>query len=246
MKIEPKGVGGWLLLLILGLTLFGPLRACMSLYQDMAEAERLYPILISDEKWKQFTISAWVVIAAAVALSITAGIRLANGSHASDVAFTKIALWVSGPGSIAFLRFGIEPILFGRAPAGEELTSVIVAIVSSAIAAVVWTLYLSMSVRVRNTYNLPIRAPSPPSRFRLSALWSVSNVRSEGIRRLCVALNVVGIIWAALFIAISLNVANRSRGEEWIVLAAIGVAGFAAARLVTWVISGFAAKQTAS
>lgn len=247
MKTEAKGVGGWLLLLVAGLLVFGPIRAIVSTYDGFAEAERLYPVLIGDQKWRTFVTLGWTAIAVTIALSVYTAIRLIRGRSPADVSFAKMALWLIGPISAIVIRFGIQPAIFGWSISPSEVGEITALLVGAFVWAGIWTLYLSKSVRVRNTYNLPTYpTETAPSKFRISSLWTVSNVNNEGVRRLCVAVNVIGIAWATLLLVAAANSLSKGYEQDAVLFGGVAIAGFALARVLTWVVSGFASRPSTS
>lgn len=243
MNDQVKGVGGWLLLLVIGLVALGPLRGIGETYQSFAEAERLYPVLLNDGAWQTFVRLSWLTVAAACALSIYTGIRLIRGSTPADVGFAKMALWIIGPLPAILIRFGIQPALFGWNTSANEMGEFVGIMIASVVWAGVWSLYLSKSVRVKNTYNIPADSlQRGPSKFRVSSLWGVSNVSSEGIRRLCVVVNVLGVIWAVIFFVAVVGALNRGQTDDVVLFALLALVGYAAARVLTWVVAGFSSK----
>lgn len=247
MNKEIKGVGGWLMLLVIGLVALGPLRGIGETYQSFAETERLYPVLLNDGPWRTFVRLSWLTVGATCALSIYTGIRLIRGSTPADVGFAKMALWIIGPIPAIVIRFGIQPALFGWGTSANEVGEFAGIMIASIVWAGAWSLYLSKSVRVRNTYNIPVASlDRSPSKFTVSSLWSVSNVSSEGIRRLCVVVNVLGVSWAVIFLLVAGSALNRGQNDEAALFALLGIVGFVAARVLTWVVAGFASKPSHS
>ncbi|VVE77439.1 hypothetical protein PSP31120_01292 [Pandoraea sputorum] len=235
------------MLLVIGLVALGPLRAIGETYQSVAETERLYPVLLNDGPWRTFVRLSWLTIGAACALSIYTGIRLIRGSTPEDVGFAKMALWIIGPIPAIVIRFGIQPALFGWSTSANEMGEFAGIMIASVIWAGVWNLYLSKSGRVRNTYNIPVDSlERRPSKFRVSSLWSVSNVSSEGVRRLCVVVNVLGVIWAVIFLVVAGSALTRGQTYEGALFTLLGLVGFGAARALTWVVAGFVSKPRSS
>lgn len=101
-------------------------------------------------------------------------------------------------------------------------------------------LALSRSVRVRNTYGLgfPVRGGH---RMRISALWETEAIPNEGIRRVCKAINILGLGWGSVWIGGVLVLLTQGEGAGgFLVGALLGVIGYVCARTLSWIISGFA------
>lgn len=142
----PIGVGGWLLLLIIGMTVIGPLMAVGQISVGFMEAERQMADILLGNTWKSFKAVSWIIVLISAALSIYGGLGLARGRHWSVVNRAKAILWISGPGAaLAMILVGAS--FFGAAEPA------IGSIIASIIAAMVWTAYLAKSKRVYNTYG---------------------------------------------------------------------------------------------
>lgn len=74
----PKGIGGWLLLLILGMTVFGPLIGAVRIYLELLATELSTPALVSLQIWDSYKASIWLSFLVFCGLSMWAGF---NPSH---------------------------------------------------------------------------------------------------------------------------------------------------------------------
>jgi Protein of unknown function (DUF2569) len=142
-----KGVGGWLLLLCLGLTVFGP---AMTLYSLSAGYTESSPYFDQFPGLKVVTVVDALLCFALMAFSIYAG----------------AGLWTIRPGAVqvakkyllCFLGYhaveAILPFLAGLPAAANE--AMIVEVVKEALKGVlyfaIWYSYLNKSERVRSTY----------------------------------------------------------------------------------------------
>jgi hypothetical protein len=143
------GVGGWLLLLVLGMTLFGPLLGASQIYGGIVQVERQYPALLDMTAWASIKRVSWIAFFFVAALSIYGGWGLYKERDPSVVKRAKVILWVAGPGAILFFGIAIPSIALGdKAIDTEVMRELTTAVISAAI----WTAYLSKSKRVRNTY----------------------------------------------------------------------------------------------
>lgn len=162
----PVGVGGWLLLPVIGLLVVGPLVGLSQTMKGISEAERAYPALLNLAAWANYKTASWVIVAAACALSVSAGYRLLKDFRPQTVTFAIWALWLRGLGSSlldaisgqAFLNVSIAEY-YGDP---QTLGSVLAAIITAA----GWTLYFKWSRRVRNTYNRQLYPALPPTNPR--------------------------------------------------------------------------------
>lgn len=146
------GVGGWLALLVLGLTILGPLMGLGRISQEFESVEKTYPHLVANAAWIQHKQLSWLVFAATAAVSISAGYRLWKIHTSKSVRFAIVALWITGPlGNLAYLF--VAAITFGTSIAAEMLPEIIGTFIGSCIVATIWTAYLNRSERVRNTYT---------------------------------------------------------------------------------------------
>jgi hypothetical protein len=152
------GVSGWLAWLSICLLVLCPLALFGSTFRDIQDTERLYPLLTSVAAWENFKILYWAITASAIAVSIAAGYRLRNVIEPGSVTFAKIALWIIGPGFV-LASVIIAYISFGERGGATVLDASIKSLFGSIFSAIVWTLYLKWSHRVRNTYFYQLSAP---------------------------------------------------------------------------------------
>jgi hypothetical protein len=147
----PIGVGGWLLLLIVGMTILGPLLGAARINAEIWMAEEKFPTLLSVDEWITYKTANWWTFFVFAAISFWGGLGLAQRKDWSVVTRAKVVLWISGPVAVLILNAALPAIIFGELDADGE--SIIGALVGTVIAAATWTAYLSQSVRVKNTYS---------------------------------------------------------------------------------------------
>ena len=150
-KPAPSGVGGWLLLLVIGMLALGPLMGAGRINANFMVAEHQYPNLASLAEWNAFKSTTWWAFAAVAAISIYGGWGLMSSRDWSVVNRAKVILWLTGPIASVVLAVFIPLVVFGKTEAGDP--KFVGAFIASVIAASIWTVYLSKSKRVRNTYR---------------------------------------------------------------------------------------------
>jgi len=146
----PAGVGGWLLLLVVGLMFLGPLTGAGRINADIMSSESQYPNLTTVDAWSTFKSATWWAFLVVCCLSFYAGFGLAKGREMSVVKRAKVLLWVIGPAALLVMGLFIPLAVFGRIEFDPQLFW---SLIASAIVAAVWTAYLSKSKRVRATYG---------------------------------------------------------------------------------------------
>jgi Protein of unknown function (DUF2569) len=149
------GVGGWLVLLVAGMLVLGPLFGTLQLGAQFNALERQYPALVSSDAWSRFKTASWVTFLVIAALNIYGGWGLARGKEWSVVTRAKVILWISGPLGSLVMGVLVPIITLGRASAVDS--RFVGSFLASVIAAAIWTTYLSRSKRVRITYEHSVR-----------------------------------------------------------------------------------------
>lgn len=167
------GVGGALAFLIYLMMVLAPIWRLVDAAGQIELQEIQYPGLIRNPEWESMKTGIWVISFPSVGFLVYAGWRLWKIHEASSVSLAKWALWISGPGSTL-----LAMVVFKEAEAEHILS----ALVPGVIAASLWTAYLTMSERVKNTYfgapHSKSRQPAdqPPSKAWLIAPPPVNSV----------------------------------------------------------------------
>ena len=120
----PKGVGGWLLLLIVMLAVYTPVMGFRNLYYDFIVSARALPALEANQAWVQYRMVVWVIFAIMCFFCLAAG----------------YALW------------RIKRPMTVQLAIAQTIKPFYVLIAASAIQCAIWTGYLLRSSRVKNTY----------------------------------------------------------------------------------------------
>lgn len=146
----PRGVGGWLTFLIMLMMLIGPFWAYIRINADLLVAEALFPRLEAAARWQLYKAFAWTTFFAAAAISVYGGHRLLIKTDPSAVRHAKIALWATGPVGVLVASLVLFSVFGKNAVDPGNLLGVLL---GSTIFTSAWTLYLTFSKRVRNTYG---------------------------------------------------------------------------------------------
>src|SRR6267142_2527427 len=155
------GVGGWLLLLVAGMMVLGPLLGVGRIGSELMDAERQYPALSSLDEWHTFKTVTWWTFAAIAALSFYGGWGLARGNDWSVVRRAKAILWISGPVGSLVMGVLVPLATFGKSNVGDA--QFVGGLLAAVLTATVWTAYLSKSKRVRVTFaHCVLAKPSNP------------------------------------------------------------------------------------
>lgn len=149
-KIEVSGVGGWLILLILGLVVLSPFFGFLKLYGEIITMESQNPGLISSSVWRALKYSTWASFLFFSMLGMAAGVGLAVSKKISAVKRARILIWMCGPVGQFVTATLIPAIIVGRSNATDP--GVVGALFASFIGTSIWYIYLSKSKRVKNTY----------------------------------------------------------------------------------------------
>lgn len=151
VELGPTGIGGWLAFLVVSLIFLGPILGAGRLHSEFLQAEELRPELLDVGRWISFKVACWWTFAVTSFASIATGIRLKRSRRAEVVNHSIAALWLIGPLAAIVMNVVLPLVIFGKTvPLAEMLPSML----SSSLVALVWTLYLLKSKRVRYTYIL--------------------------------------------------------------------------------------------
>jgi hypothetical protein len=147
----PRGVGGWLLLLVVAMTLATPLLGAAFSVACLTKVREQHASLTALGAWPLFERAYWIAFALAAALLAWGGVELARRRTWIAVERAKMILWIGWPIGIWVQGILIPLLAFGRA---DPIHSwFIVPLVASMAAVGVWTAYLAKSRRVRATYK---------------------------------------------------------------------------------------------
>lgn len=157
---ELKGIGGWLLFLILSLGVIGPIYGVYNGLGNFQETELQNPEFVNLASWRHYELASWSLFALICVLRIAAATRLVLSRRWSSVRFA-IAVMLLCPVLLAVGDFVLMALFFGTNAATSAATTLLADFGKQLFYAALWTWYLLRSVRVRNTYG-----PCPNNSFK--------------------------------------------------------------------------------
>lgn len=150
-----RGVEGWLLVLILSMMILWPLMALGTLLSSIAGFEAVYARSQNIIMWEQSKMVMWMLFGTSALLSLIAGWRLYVQHTRESVSFAMYAMWIAWPVLSLFMVIAAA-VTLKNPHAGDVYSPAISHLVISVLGAIIGTMYLKRSVRVQNTYRLPI------------------------------------------------------------------------------------------
>ena len=157
---ELKGIGGWLLLLILALGVIGPIYGIYDGLGNFQQTELQDPQLATLTSWWHYELASWSIFALVCALRITAATQLVLSRKWSSVRFA-MAVMLLCPALLAVGDLVLTALLFGTSVATSAASTLSADFAKQLFYAALWTWYLLRSVRVANTYG-----PRPNNSFK--------------------------------------------------------------------------------
>lgn len=146
------GVGGWLLFFVISFTVITPLAVLGSTANNFSQTELAYPVLNSLTSWGNYKTASFALAFLVAGMYGWCGKVLWTQHIPQSVKTAILALWILplflGVGDV-MLAMGILELHLHDAVDGRELVS---RLFGYFMPAAVWTLYLKLSRRVRNTY----------------------------------------------------------------------------------------------
>jgi hypothetical protein len=143
-----KGVGGWLLLLILILIVLRPIWTAFRNVQKWEGLKQTAGEYATTAEYGSLHAVSWTGYAVSTIIGIAAGLMLWKRHRPSTVKIAIGAFWLTGPG-IGLIIYLAGLYAVGEPAAFSDLKFLLVPVVSAAL----WTAYLLKSKRVRNTYG---------------------------------------------------------------------------------------------
>lgn len=150
MTGKPYGVGGWLGFLVIGMMFLFPLISAIRINEAFIDAEFKHPNLITAAEWATYKSANWWTFLVSAGLYFYGGLGLADGIEWQAVTRAKYILWICGPITSITINWIIPSVFFSMdVPFGIVLTGLFPPLFWT----LIWTVYLSKSERVRNTYG---------------------------------------------------------------------------------------------
>jgi hypothetical protein len=150
--LSKSGVGGWLLFLVVVLMILTPVLGYGRLVVAISSAEDARPAIAYLPSWQAYKSLAGWIYAMTAAASVIAGFCLWRVHSPGSVRLAMITLWLIGPVAAIVDAAGAMRI-FNASFARAFNPSIIGAVGGTVAVALIWTLYLWRSKRVRNTYG---------------------------------------------------------------------------------------------
>ncbi|HEX8526571.1 DUF2569 family protein [Allosphingosinicella sp.] len=144
-----RGVAGWLAFLCIVLMFISPAWSLIGTGIEFNGAERDHPGLSEIPEWRTVKIFVWLLTGAGAVLSIYAGWRLNSVHRPSSVRLAIATMWALGPGSL-LIGGAVAALAFDVAFLSDPQDTRDLA--RSIAAPSLWTFYLLLSRRVKNTY----------------------------------------------------------------------------------------------
>lgn len=146
----PEGVGGWLKLLVILLTVIGPLVSVLFHAAEIRKVEEVFPDIVNHPAFTRYIHFSWAILLICCVVSIIAGYRLWKYLVRKSVNSAIIALWFIAlfPALAMFIYTWVTTGNVGYALAGiaGERWQFLVG-------TIIWHIYLRRSKRVKNTYR---------------------------------------------------------------------------------------------
>ena len=146
---ELKGIGGWLGFLSASLVFLGPLVSIFSTLAQHSSAKALNPEISASPLWYKAQVIDWTSTLAYCVISVIAGILLIERWKSSTVPIVIACIWLAGPGLATLSLLVLDALV----PGGANASDVGLSLGRPLIYSVIWTMYLLLSRRVKNTYR---------------------------------------------------------------------------------------------
>lgn len=150
------GVGGWLVFFLITLAVVTPITVLGGTALNISETERLYPGIINHAPWKNYKIVTWAAALTAAGSYCWCGWVMRKQHIPSSVNTAIICMWVV-PISVLCVDVIAADYFLKITPTEMLGSEALASLVKVFIYATIWTLYLKLSKRVRNTYKPFVR-----------------------------------------------------------------------------------------
>lgn len=159
------GVHGWLFFFVLTLMVFSPLRTLGETARNISDVERAYPTIVDLAEWGNYKTAIWIAVLGYSIALVWAGWSLKRHLIPSSVSAAIAVMWICPIALIAIDMYAAMAFL-GMEALDYFSTEIIVGMIGWLVYAGVWTAYLKLSRRVKNTYHTTIAAYPDSGRDR--------------------------------------------------------------------------------
>lgn len=145
---DVRGIGGWLAFLIVILCFLSPIGTILTNLTEISAMESENLPIVAMPEWQTIKTVAWIFAFAQAAILAFTGWLLYT-KHVAKTPFYAIAgLWIGSP-LISLLSIVAVSYIVGEALISPDSIG---PLIRTIIFAMIWTTYLLMSKRVKNTY----------------------------------------------------------------------------------------------
>ena len=155
-------VGGWLSLLIFILMILIPVAGIYSVAEEFSAWEEMFPAMQDSIGWFYTKAGLWILACIYFASSFIAGYKLWRHHYPETVTFVIRSLWflvfyglvINLVSAIVVQDLSVRLNVESALDWGEIFRDLLTSFAFVATWAIIWTLYLKKSVRIRNTYRI--------------------------------------------------------------------------------------------
>lgn len=146
----PKGMGGWLLLLVAVLAVYVPYTGLKRVYEGFVVPLRVLPELALNPAWVRYRLAVYVLSVLVCVLCLAAAFALWRFHRPFSVRLAVLTFWLTGP-CVLLVQAVAASFVFGIG-FPQAIKPFYVETACSAVLCAIWMGYLLKSPRVRNTY----------------------------------------------------------------------------------------------
>lgn len=152
--LTPYGVHGWLRFFIFASYYLSPLFGAGRLSNELRMAEERAPQLLSLDGWTQYKAASWLLLVGMIVWQWWVAYALKNRLEPRSVFHVKVLLCAAP--LVSLLDLVLAKTLLRVDANAQAVGAVISAFIAAALISLVWFLYFTRSMRVHNTYSLPL------------------------------------------------------------------------------------------
>lgn len=149
----PKGMGGWLLLLVMMLAVYVPYTGFQRVYEGFVVPLRVLPQLALNPAWVKYRLAVCVLLAIICVLCLATAFALWRFQRPFSVRLAMLTFWLTGP-FVLIVQAATASFVFDIG-FPQAIKPFYADIACSCVLCTIWTGYLLKSPRVKNTYYVP-------------------------------------------------------------------------------------------